>query len=111
MGEPYFVVRINRHDNRVVIGKQHELGRKNLTADQTNWLVDQLDDGSAIAVGSSFSCLAQIRYNSPAADATVRLLEEDRFEVTFDDPRFGVAPGQAVVCYDNDRVLGGGWIE
>jgi tRNA-specific 2-thiouridylase len=34
-----------------------------------------------------------------------------RIRVTFEEPRFGIAPGQAAVCYDGDRVLGGGWIE
>ena len=37
--------------------------------------------------------------------------EGERLSVRFDEPRYGVAPGQAVVCYDGDRVLGGGWIE
>jgi tRNA-specific 2-thiouridylase len=39
------------------------------------------------------------------------VLPGNRLRVTFDEPRYGVAPGQAVVCYDGDRVLGGGWIE
>jgi tRNA-specific 2-thiouridylase len=43
--------------------------------------------------------------------ATVEPLAPGRIRVTFDDPQFGVAPGQAVVCYNGDQVLGGGWIE
>lgn len=38
------------------------------------------------------------------------MIDEDRVRVFFNEPQFGVAPGQAVVLYDNDRVLGGGWI-
>ena len=62
-------------------------------------------------VATTFSCLAQIRYNSSAKPATATVLPEDRLEVVFDDPQNGVAPGQAVVCYDDDQVLGGGWID
>ncbi len=58
-----------------------------------------------------FRCQAKIRYNTPPAEATARVLADDRLEVVFDAPCYGVAPGQAVVCYDGDRVLGGGWIE
>ena len=43
--------------------------------------------------------------------ATVTPLDDGRFEVALDEPRHGVAPGQAAVCYAGDRVLGGGWIE
>ncbi len=103
MGEPFFVVRIEPDSHRVVIGRKSELGRVELTANRTNWLVDPPP--------GEFRCLAKIRYNSPPAEATAVALPDDRLRVTFDEPRFGVAPGQAVVCYDEDRVLGGGWIE
>jgi len=75
-----------------------------LTASKTNWLVEP-------NVGRSFKCLAQIRYNSSAQPATAKVLPENRIQVEFDEPQNGVAPGQAVVCYDDDQVLGGGWID
>ncbi len=103
MGEPYFVVRIDPDSRQVVIGKKEALGRQSLTADKTNWLVDVPDQ--------RFSCHAQIRYNSDAHPATANVLENNRLQIEFNSPQFGVAPGQAVVCYDGDRVLGGGWIE
>ncbi|PQO43781.1 tRNA 2-thiouridine(34) synthase MnmA [Blastopirellula marina] len=103
LGEPRFVVRIEPDTNRVVIGEKDELGRTELTARDCNWLVD-LPEGP-------IRCRAQIRYNSDDAPATVTRLPEGRIAVTFDEPRRGVAPGQAVVCYDGDQVLGGGWIE
>jgi tRNA-specific 2-thiouridylase len=43
--------------------------------------------------------------------ATVEPLDGARLSCQFEEPQFGVAPGQAVVCYDGDQVLGGGWIE
>ena len=103
MGEPYFVVRIEPSTRRVVIGKKSDLARRHLTADRTNWLTD--------APEGRFRCQAMIRYNSAPAPAIAEVLPEGRLDVQFDEPRFGVAPGQAVVCYDGQRVLGGGWIE
>jgi tRNA-specific 2-thiouridylase len=49
-------------------------------------------------------------YQHTAADAIVERIDADRMQVRFQEPQFGVAPGQAVVFYDGDRVLGGGWI-
>lgn len=103
MGEPYFVVRIEPQSRQVIIGKKQDLGRTRLTASQTNWLVDPPT--------TSFNCLAQIRYNSSAQPANAKLLDGERLEVQFDLPQDGVAPGQAVVIYDGDRVMGGGWID
>ena len=53
----------------------------------------------------------RIRYNTAPVPATAEMVGEDRLEVRFADPQFAVAPGQAVVCYDGDVVLGGGWID
>lgn len=103
MGEPYFVVRIEPVTRQVVIGKQEDLARSELTAASCNWLADP--------PAGEFACAAKIRYNSPPAAATAKVLPGNRLRVTFCLPRFGVAPGQAVVLYDGDRVLGGGWIE
>ncbi len=103
MGEPYFVVRIEPESRRVVIGRQEELARRELTAADCNWLAD--------VPAGEFVCEAKIRYNSPPAAARAMLLPGNRLQVVFDEPRYGVAPGQAVVLYDSERVLGGGWIE
>jgi tRNA-specific 2-thiouridylase len=59
-------------------------------------------------------CYSQIRYNASAHPAELTALPGGRLQVVFDEPQFAVTPGQAVVCYDadqNERVLGGGWIE
>ncbi len=103
LGEPYFVVDIQADTRRVVIGRRDELARSELIAARANWLVEPPT--------RNFACKAQIRYNGLATPAVVTPLEQGRFQVTFDRPCHGVAPGQAVVCYDEDRVLGGGWIE
>jgi tRNA-specific 2-thiouridylase len=102
-GDRKFVVRIEPETRRVVLGDREELGRSELTAKDCNWLVDPQ---SLPARG-----LAQIRYNAAPAWAEFDLNANGRLHVQFDEPRYGVAPGQAVVCYDGERVLGGGWIE
>jgi len=103
MGEPYYVMRIDADARRVVIGPREELARHELTANRANWLIEP--------PATPFRAEVQIRYNSAAAPALVTPLDDCRFRVDFDEPRFGVAPGQAAVCYDGPRVLGGGWIE
>ncbi len=100
-GEPRFVVRIEPETRRVVIGDREALGRASLTADRLNWLGPPPVDGQR--------CTAQIRYQHTPADCTVAV-DGDELSVVFDAPQFGVAPGQAVVLYDGDRVIGGGWI-
>jgi tRNA-specific 2-thiouridylase len=103
LGQPRYVVRIDAENQQVVLGTKEELARRQLTASQTNWLVDPPE--------KTFRCEVQIRYNSPSVPAIVRIHDDERLSVQFDDPCYGVAPGQAVVCYEGTRVLGGGWID
>ena len=102
-GEPRYVVRIDAESHRVVLGTKAELACRELTASQTNWLVDPPEQ--------PFRCEVQIRYNSPSVPAVVSIPDEGELQIEFDEPCYGVAPGQAVVCYDGPRVLGGGWID
>jgi tRNA-specific 2-thiouridylase len=103
LGEPKFVVRIEPHTNRVVLGDREELARESLTASGTNWLVPAEDIPR--------ECQVQIRYNTAPVAASVELLPGKQLAVKFAKPQYGVAPGQAVVCYDGERTLGGGWID
>jgi len=110
LGDRKFVVRIEVDSHRVVIGDREELDRCMLNARDTNWL----DPCSENWIDEPRRCHAQIRYSADARPATMTLLPERRLCITFDEPQFAVTPGQAVVCYDvedNERVLGGGWIE
>jgi tRNA-specific 2-thiouridylase len=74
-----------------------------LTANRTNWLVEPPLTPRA--------CTIKIRYNATPAAGEVVALEGGRLQATFTQPQHGVAPGQAVVCFDGERLLGGGWIE
>ena len=101
-GTPRYVVAVEPTTRRVVIGMRDDLMEPTLEADRMNWLVDD--------VPARFACHAQIRSQHQAAAAEVEVHDEDRVRVFFTEPQFGVAPGQAVVLYDGDRILGGGWI-
>ncbi len=103
MGEPYFVVRIEPETARVVIGRKEELACHTLWASEANWLIDPPKE--------PFHAEVKIRHRSTPMSALVTSESEVRFHVRFDHACYGVAPGQAAVCYDGDRVLGGGWIE
>ena len=102
-GERRYVVRLEADTRRVVVGTHDELACQELTAKGANWLIEE--------PAGPLRCQVKIRYRSRAEWATVEALAGDRFLVRFDQPRHGVAPGQAAVCYQGDRLLGGGWIE
>ncbi|MCA9262554.1 MAG: tRNA 2-thiouridine(34) synthase MnmA [Planctomycetales bacterium] len=102
LGEPYFVVRLEPATNRVVLGRRDELACSGLSADHLNWLVEP--------PAGEVSCAVQIRYNSRPQPARIWRTDKNELRVHFVEPCQGVAPGQAVVCYDGDRVMGGGWI-
>jgi len=102
-GERRYVVRLEADTRRVVVGARDELARRELNAGGANWLIRPPSE--------PLRCQVKIRYRSRSEWATVEPLADRRFRVVFDEPRHGVAPGQAVVCYDGERLLGGGWIE
>ena len=101
-GEPRFVIRIEPKTHRVVLGTHDELACRDLEADRLSWLIDDVPD--------ALECLAQIRYQHTASAARIERVASDQIRVRFAEPQFGVAPGQALVLYEGDRVLGGGWI-
>jgi tRNA-specific 2-thiouridylase len=102
--EPLYVVDIDAVAARVTVGGRDALGRTSLTASDVNWT-----SGRAPTDGRRVT--AQIRHRHPAATARIRALDAARAEVEFDAPQTAVTPGQAVVFYDGDEVLGGGWID
>lgn len=103
LGYPIYVVHKDAESNTVVVGQHEDLRARGLLAHETNWLVE-------LPWNQWHECSAKIRYNAEPVAARVRITGEDELEVEFDEPQYAVAPGQAVVCYDQDRVLGGGWI-
>lgn len=104
-GVPLYVINIDASSNTVTLGDKDALHRRGLIASQINVLSPRVQRGRAI------SCTAKIRYNHSPQPATLTVIGEDQLEVVFDTPQTAVTPGQAVVCYDNDVVLAGGWID
>lgn len=103
--ERLYVVRIDTAENRVVVGPREALGRSELTAEDVNYLSVAPFDGPR-------RCEAQTRYRRRAAPATAEPLDAGgrRLRVVFDTPEEAVTPGQAVVLYEGDLALAGGWI-
>jgi tRNA-specific 2-thiouridylase len=101
--EPYYVVEICPDTNRVVLGPKQALFSMGLSAREVNWLIDPPRE--------ELCARAVIRYRHPGVPAQISPLGPGEVRVIFDSPQPAVAPGQAVVFYQDDRVLGGGWIE
>jgi len=104
-GRPIYVVEIDPNANRVTLGDQQMLRRNALIAREVNWLTDRPHSD-----GDTMRCSAKIRYNHEPQPATVVAMSGE-ITVRFDEPQPAITPGQAVVMYDGDVVLGGGWIE
>lgn len=102
-GKPIYVTQLDVLNNRVVTGDDQALLCDALIADRANIL---LDPGV-----EAFRAEVKIRYLHTAAGATVQRFPPDRVRVIFDEPQRAVTPGQAVVFYEGDTVLGGAWIE
>ena len=103
MGHPVFVLEIRTETNEVVIGTVEESLVDTLVADQINFMsVTDLTEPKKV--------LAKIRYNHPGAWCTVEKTGVDEITCRFEEPQRAVTPGQAVVLYDGDYVLGGGTI-
>jgi tRNA-uridine 2-sulfurtransferase len=101
---PLYVVGIDAGHETVTVGPRAALERRSVTASGVNWIA-----GSPPA--DAIRVTAQIRHRHPEAPATAIAVAVDRVSLEFDAPQSAVAPGQALVMYDGDRVVGGGWIE
>jgi tRNA-specific 2-thiouridylase len=104
-GEPLYVISTDPRSQRVTVGRNDELLRATLTARDVNWV-------SIAGLPAPVRAAVKIRNRHVAAPATLYPTgEASRVEVRFDAPQRAVTPGQAAVFYDEDLVLGGGWIE
>jgi tRNA-specific 2-thiouridylase len=103
-GIPLYVVDIDATTAEVTVGPKSDLERDTLTASRVNWVSGDVPAGP-------IRTHARIRYRHREAPATITPLDADRARVVFDDPQSAITPGQAVVFYDGECVVGGGWID
>ena len=102
-GEPLYVLGIEPERRRVVVGPRAALAKTRVRLGELNWLAAPATDGMAVA--------ARLRSTQAPASATLYLgAEPGEAELVLQAPAGAVAPGQAAVLYDGERVLGGGWI-
>ena len=103
MGHPVFVCEIRPETNEVVIGENEDIFTTTIRANHLNFMSVEDIDGEVRA-------LAKIRYNHRGDMCTLRKIDEDTVEAVFDKPQRAATPGQALVFYDGEYVMGGGTI-
>jgi tRNA-specific 2-thiouridylase len=101
--KPVYVVELDAENNRVVVGDDSALDRDEFIADRCNWHpFDKLTEPIEVT--------AKIRYNHPGTLATLTPVEQGKVKVKLHTPQRAITPGQAAVFYQDDLVVGGGWI-
>jgi tRNA-specific 2-thiouridylase len=101
--KPMYVIELDPNNNRVVLGDEAALERSEFFVDNCNW-IPFAEPPETVEVA------AKIRYQHPGTPATVTPVSNGRAKVTLHVPQRAITPGQACVFYDQDVVVGGGWI-
>jgi len=101
--QPLYVIELDAINNRVVVGGEAALSRDEFTVDRCNWIPFETPP-------ANLEVTAKIRYNHPGAAATVTPLGSGGAKVKLHTPARAITPGQAAVFYQDDLVVGGGWI-
>ncbi len=96
---PHYVTKIIADKNQIEVGEYEELRVEKILAKELNMFIDKLE----------FKAEVKIRYRSPKVGALVKINGEIA-EIFLDEPVYGVAPSQAIVFYENEKLLGGGLI-
>jgi tRNA-uridine 2-sulfurtransferase len=99
-----YVIELDAAANRVIVGDDSALDRDEFNADRCNWI-------SFDTPPAAFDASVKIRYNHPGAPATITALPGGRVKVKLHTPQRAITAGQAAVFYQDDLVVGGGWIE
>jgi tRNA-specific 2-thiouridylase len=103
-GKPLYVIEIDKENNSVVVGEKEDLLKDKLLADKLNWIgIENLDEKLEVT--------AKIRYLHPEAKALISPHGKNTVVVKFEEPQSAVTPGQAVVFYEKDVLVGGGTIK
>ena len=102
-GRPMFVMSMNTKDNTITLGEKGMEFSKSLTANAVNFISGEIPK-------EPIQVQARIRYQARPAAATVTPISDTEVMVDFEEPQRAVTPGQAVVFYDGDVVVGGGFV-
>ena len=103
-GLPIYITRIDKESNSIILGEKSDLLNDELLADKLNWVgIENLDNKLEVK--------AKIRYRHTEADATIVPYKKQMVLVKFKEPQSAITPGQAVVFYQNDVLIGGGTIK
>jgi tRNA-specific 2-thiouridylase len=107
LGTPRYVVSIDAKTNTVTLGEREALRKRIAHLSDVQWtsLTPSPPAGTRLRVE------AQIRHRHAPRAAEVTVEADNRATLTFDEPQEAITPGQAAVCYDDDVVVGGGWID
>jgi len=100
---PMYVVALDTHKNRVIVGEDGDLHSRACEVRNVNWVPFE-------APGRLVRARVRIRNRHEPADATITALSGATARVVFDEPQRAITPGQAAVFYSGELVLGGGWI-
>jgi len=95
--DPFYVIAIDPEENQVIVGPKQALARDIIEVSACNWLENNIEDGTEI----------EVKFRSVMKPVAAKLYGD---EIHLVAPQYGIAPGQAAVCYQGGRVLGGGWI-
>lgn len=104
LGKPQYVTEIDKDKNILIVGDKKDLSQSELIAEDVNWI-------SSKEPTSDIQASAKIRYLHQEAPAIITPLSDGNVQVKFEKPQQAITPGQAVVFYQDDVVLGGGWIK
>lgn len=101
-GTPLYVVKVDAKNNRIVLGEESDLYNSGLKADNMSWVNPPQAEEMKVK--------AKIRYRHDENAATVKINGNNKAEIYFDNPQRAITPGQAIVFYNDEKLLGGGWI-
>jgi tRNA-specific 2-thiouridylase len=102
--KPLYVVQIERARNQIIVGEKEDLDSTEFFAKGVNWIA--FDEPS-----EPVRAHVKVRYRHDPAMATIHALPESHVRIVFDEPQKAITPGQATIFYNEDEVVGGGWIE
>lgn len=102
--EPLYVVELNKDRNEVIVDFKDKTMKNKLIASKMNWIAFDNPKGEII-------CTAKIRSSQTPEDVLIKILENDSIEAEFINMQKAISPGQSIVLYKNDTVLGGGVID